>query len=139
MLSRIFICLLISLAAMADVSAHEGIMFRSGPLDALHAEASREKKWVIVDFTASWCEPCRRMEATTFPDAELGRYVNDRFVAGQVDTDLPAGKAIAAQLGIKAYPTIIIFDERGREVRRITGYRSATGLLRELQPLENLQ
>lgn len=139
MFSRIFIGLLFLLAATAEVPAHEGVLFRSGPLDALQAEAGRENKWLIVDFTASWCEPCQRMEAGTFPDAELGRYVNGRFVAGQVDTDLASGKAIAAQLGIKAYPTIIIFDERGREVRRITGYRSATGLLRELQPLENLQ
>jgi thioredoxin 2 len=106
-------------------------LFRPLSFEAGQAAAHAEKKWLLVDFTADWCAPCHHMDATTWRDPALQRWVEERAVAIQLDVDKdPAG----ARLGIRSMPTVVIFDG-DRELDRTFGARPAAKVLEWLEGL----
>lgn len=119
--------------------ANDGVHFVDGAYDQVVRQAKNQKKLLLLDFTAAWCLPCKEMDREVFPDADLGAFVNETFVSFKVKADKSAGKAIARDFGVGAYPTILIVDNRGMVVKRIIGYRTADYLLDELRPLGDFQ
>jgi hypothetical protein len=87
---------------------------------------------LIVDATAEWCAPCRQMDASTWRDAEVVRWIEAHAIAVQVDVDAEAD--LAKQLEVRAMPTVIAFKD-GQEKDRVVGYRDPKGLLAWLQGL----
>jgi thioredoxin len=68
----------------------------------------------LVDFGAKWCGPCKVLEASIHALASERDAV--RF--GKVDTD--ESREVAARLGVRAVPTVILFRD-GKEVARHVG------------------
>ncbi|KAG6598472.1 thioredoxin H5-like [Cucurbita moschata] len=82
--------------------------------DALVKQGIEAGKLIVVDFTASWCPPCRFI-APVF--AEMAKaHVNVVFLKVDVD-DL---KEIAQKFEVTAMPTFV-FLKGGAEVHRIVG------------------
>ncbi len=80
---------------------------------------------VLVDFTASWCPPCRVMEPVL---QELAAARDDVRV---VQLDVDAHQATAARSGVLSMPTFVLFRD-GQEILRMTGARPRRRLEREL-------
>lgn len=79
--------------------------------DTLRADG----KPVLVDFSATWCQPCKALAPTI--DAVAGEY-SGRLRVYKVDID-QAGDT-AAQFGVSSVPTCIFFRD-GKEVDRFIG------------------
>ena len=80
-------------------------------LDEALAEARRDGKRVVVDFTADWCPPCIAMKHDVWPDAEVARVVASRYVPVLIDTDRDG--ATTERYAVRGIPTVLILDETG--------------------------
>lgn len=84
-------------------------------LDAALAEARRDDRLVLVDFTADWCPPCIAMKHDVWPDARVARLVAERYVPVLIDTDRDG--ATTARYGVEGIPTVLVLDASGAVVR----------------------
>jgi thioredoxin 1 len=80
-----------------------------------HSTLQTAKVPVLVDFSASWCQPCKALAPTI--DKIAGDY-RGRMDVYKVDID--NAQEVAASFGIMSVPTCIFFRD-GKEVDRFTG------------------
>lgn len=82
-----------------------------------------EDKLVLVDFFATWCQPCKMMH----PVLEQAKAsLGDKVRIIKVDVD-KYGQT-AAQYGIQAVPTLMLF-RKGQILWRQSGAMTKTGLM----------
>ncbi len=91
--------------------------------------AAAERQPVILEFSASWCIPCKELEHVTFADPDVIRLTS-RFRTLQVDLsdfDSPASAAVRERFDVDGVPTIVFLDPEGEEVpgTRVVGFVSA--------------
>jgi len=124
-----------SLAGPAE-AAH--VFQRVGSLAELDAKLSRarsEGKGVVLDYFATWCTDCVRMEKTTFADPEVVRILGARFISLQVDVTDPNNadtRAIKKRYGVFGPPAMLFFGTDGVERKDLNfyGYKSAKQFLK---------
>ena len=98
------------------------------------AAAKTAGKPALLDYYATWCTDCVRMEKSTFLDPAVQKLVRERFVPLQVDVTDPSdpdAKAIKQQFGVFGPPAMLFFSADGVERRelRTYGYKSAADFL----------
>lgn len=94
-------------------------------------EAQQSNKLLLVNFTASWCNPCQLMKKTTYRDASLADLVNRNFVAAMIDG--PSNMNLVREMKVEAYPTVLLLTAEGKELSRMTGFLSADRMASALQ------
>lgn len=86
-----------------------------GPDDILEFGGAQPAP-VVVDFSASWCGPCKQMHPIF---ERLARKYHGRVVFIYVDID--KAPQLAKQYGITAVPTLLFVDTKGN-INRSMGY-----------------
>lgn len=86
-------------------------------------KAVNNDKLVVIDFSASWCGPCRRLE----PELEAAA----QELAGNVSVfkvDVDADPELAVRYGVQSIPNLT-FLQRGQVVDTIVGAVPKTTIL----------
>lgn len=128
-MKKVFCVLAFFVVVLGEASA-QIVMFK-GSFDDAMKKARQEKKELFVDFYATWCGPCKMMEAEVFSRPEVGDYFNSRFVCVQVDGDVAENKELLKTYGVKAYPTMVFINREGKELRKIEGVVPPVVLIKE--------
>ena len=94
--------------------------------------AAQLQHYILLDFTGSdWCPWCVRMDKEVFSKAAFADFAAKHLVL--VKLDYPRTKPqpaeekaqnaeLAKQFQIEGYPTYVLLDPSGKEVRRQVGY-----------------
>lgn len=144
--------LLLIVLAMAGISvqAQEKIQWLTLS-EAIDLNRTEPRKF-MVDVYTDWCGWCKRMDATTFSDEEIARYVNEHFYAVKFNAEMKQSVTlgdrtyhfvdqgrrgyheIAAILtkGRLSYPTIVYLDEELRHLKVEPGYKTPEQLSERL-------
>ncbi|HEY9195287.1 MAG TPA: thioredoxin family protein [Mucilaginibacter sp.] len=85
-------------------------------------QAGAKNKYIFVDAYASWCGPCKMLKATTFKNNKVAEFYNSNFVNVAIDMEKGDGPRLAAEWGLQAYPTLIIFNAKGKPVYGTVGF-----------------
>ena len=95
--------------------------------DATFAETiGSADKPVLVDFTASWCGPCKMISPIL---DELSVEQADRLAIAKIDVD--ENPDTTRRYDVMSMPTLILFKD-GEPQRRFVGARGKAHLLEEL-------
>ncbi len=88
--------------------------------------ASYEKP-VLVDFTATWCPPCKMY------DPILAEVASDYAAnLSLIKVDVDENQQVVQDYGIMGMPTVILFKD-GEPVKRLVGYMPKARLVAQLQ------
>jgi thioredoxin-related protein len=120
--------ILLSLTVMAFVGPTK-VKFLSADWSAAQQKAKAEKKLYFVDFDASYCASCRNMDASTYQDPALASFMENNVVALRLDVQDFEGAMWSQNYEVEALPTMLIFNQDGKLVKRIVGYKSAKDLM----------
>ena len=98
--------------------------------------AFKEKKPVMIDFSAEWCLPCKELDIYTFSDERVVA-LSDEFEPLIVDlTRIDDEKLVVKKkFNVLGVPTVILFDGSGKEINRFTGFITAEDLLERLKKI----
>lgn len=113
--------------------------------EAAALNAKKPKK-IFIDMYTDWCGWCKKMDAATFINPVIVKYMNDNFYAVKFnaerkDTVLfngtifvnpnPSGSRSSHKLatellgGRMSYPSFVFLDENLKKVTTVPGYRKA--------------
>lgn len=109
------------------------------PLERAAAAASQQGKPILYDFTADWCVPCRNLDREGWANEDVALIVNREFIPVRVDAsareeDLdPAVAALMKRYRVDSFPTLVVTDAEGNELRKESGFGGRALLTRFLQ------
>eukprot|EP00903_Cladosiphon_okamuranus_P005936 g5866.t1 len=125
-----------TVAAAATASMSRGRGGRNASPSRLFAKATyknfedmleKEPGAILVDFYATWCEPCNMMAKTL---AVVGPNMKDELKIFKIDSD--KYPKLMTKFNVTGLPTLILFKE-GKELQRIEGGLPAEPLMQRLR------
>lgn len=103
-------------------TAKSGISFMKGDLKEAVKKANEDDKYIFMYVYAKWCGNCKKLKKTSFKDTAVGNYYNSNFINLQVDGESDEGRNLVSKFKITQYPTLLILDQNGNALTKITGY-----------------
>jgi len=85
------------------------------------SQATKQPGLVLV--TADWCGGCQYLHANVLSRSDVKREIAEKYTFYKLDMTEPSQAAIAKsnQLGVHVYPTLIRYDQNGKESDRRNG------------------
>lgn len=116
--------------AFGTFSQNKGIDFYSNSFDDAVELSKQTNKPLFVDFSTSWCGPCKKMENFVFTDSVVGAYYNQHFICLKYDAERGEGKTLKNRYEVNAYPTLLYLSPEQEVVSRHTGFRSSEDFIK---------
>jgi protein disulfide-isomerase len=99
---------------------------------AAKSAATQQKKYILLDFTGSdWCPYCIKMDKEVFAKPAFSTFADQKLILVKLDfprrtnqsaAEKSQNQELAKKYGIEGFPTYVLLDPSGKEVRRQVGY-----------------
>ncbi len=86
------------------------------------AIALSNNKFIVMDFWATWCGPCKKMDSDMWNTSEIDEF-KEKFVFLKIDVD--NNKSLAMGYQANTIPKVVIIDPSGNILWNQVGYASA--------------
>jgi len=116
------------------------------------AANQKEPRKIMVDVYTDWCGWCKRMDATTFQDPTVMKYLNEHFYPVKLNAEQkedivfqgatfkfqPYGRRGAHELAIQllngrmSYPSVVYLNEKFEIITVSPGYKMPDDIMKEL-------
>lgn len=111
-----------------------------------YAMNKKKPRRIFVDVYTEWCGWCKKMDATTFVNPEIVKYMNDNFYCVKMDAEMkdtvvidgvpfvnqnPSSSRSSHQLAIEllrgkmSYPSYVFLNENSQLLTVVPGYQQA--------------
>ncbi len=94
---------------------------------SFETEVKKHSGFVLVDFWAEWCGPCRQLSSVV---EEVAKEMNGKVKILKMNID--ENPEMPSQLGIRSIPTLILFQD-GKQVAVRVGSLPKTSLVEWLE------
>ncbi len=107
----------------------------------------KKSKKMFIDVFTEWCGWCKKMDAETFTDPTIAKYMNEHFYCVKFDAERkdtivldgqvfvnpnPANKRSTHKLAVEllrgnlSYPSYVFLNEKGQWLTVVAGYQKAS-------------
>lgn len=132
-----FPCLLLAAAAtfcgtLGATSTHAGEVLWKTSFTQAMAEASQQNKQVLLNFSGSdWCAPCMKMDREVLSGKQFAEFASKNLILVKLDfprqkklspDEKAQNEQLAKKYAIEGFPTYVLVDASGKEIRRQEGY-----------------
>lgn len=114
-MNKILLLFFITLMSTGNTSAGNWL----SDLEQAKKLALSTDKLILVDFWASWCGPCKRMDKESWSDPEIEQLMQ-AYVPVKIDIDIK--KRDAMKYNVRSIPYVFIIDGNGEVVFKSLGY-----------------
>jgi thioredoxin 1 len=100
------------------------------------AKAKAENKPIFFDAYASWCGPCKYMDAYIFTRPDIGDFFNNNFICVRMDMEKGEGPELKKRYtSVDGYPSFLFLGSDGNVIKTLLGSRSGNILIEEAKPI----
>lgn len=83
--------------------------------------AMATNKLILVDFWATWCGPCRKMDSESWSKEEVSVLMNN-YVSVKLNID--ENRPLAQKYGVRGIPYVFILDATGKIIYQQMSYKT---------------
>ena len=96
--------------------------------------AKKEKKFLLLRFTAKWCPGCIRYETEVFSNKDY-KKISKGFITNKIDVDLYENFELSEKFKIAGIPTLVVLDSYGNEIDRASDFQEITAFTQFLDSI----
>ena len=140
-------CLICLLALPGFAQEHKGPITWMSFEEAI-AKNKQSPKKIFIDIYTDWCGWCKRMDATTFQDSIVAKYMGENYYTVKLNAETkdtihffdkifvykPESKANDLALSLlsnqMSYPSFVMLDEKFALLSPLPGYQTTDQLMR---------
>lgn len=129
--------------------ASSGVSVQWITLEEALQKSKEDPKTIMIDVYTDWCGWCKRMDETTFSDADVAAYIREHFYAVKLnaegkkaikylDREVTERQLAEEVFGVTGFPTVVFLNSKDNTVDLHSGYQEPIEFKTTLQAFSNL-